>query len=260
MPKERGKKMKVLLCIDDTDNLESAGTGEMLQEICKILTERNLCTEGFVSRHQLFIHESIKYTSHNSSMCCELENVKRKNIDEIIKVAAEYLEQNAAEGSDPGVCLVQYEELKNPQELVEYGMRAKNEVLTKEIAYEFAARYPQQIHLSEHGGTGEGVIGALAGCGLRISGSDGKIKGKLKPDYPNEVVKVKDFCQKFHIENICDKNWVLLDDNAEFIFSEDTKAFMHEGKRTVMVKKCDKGAAPYVSLEKKELQDMGVGY
>ena len=251
--------MKVLLCIDDTDNLESAGTGEMLQEICKLLTAKNLCTEGFVSRHQLFIHENIKYTSHNSSMCCELEHVKRENIPQIIKIAAEYLEKNAAEGSDPGVCFVQHEELENPEELVAYGMRAKNEVLTKEIAYEFAARYPQHIHLSEHGGTGEGIIGALAGCGLRISGSDGKLKGKLKPEYPNEVIKVKDFCQKYNIENIYDKNWTLLNDNDKFVFSEDTKAFMHEGKSSVMVKECHEGEAPYISLEKTELKDMGVG-
>lgn len=252
--------MRVLLCIDDTDNLDSAGTGEMLQEICKLLTAENLCKEGFVSRHQLLIHEDIKYTSHNSSMCCELEKVEKENITRIIEIAADYLEHNAAEGSDPGLCLVQHRRLENPQALIEYGQRAKVEVLTKKIAYDFAAQYPDTIHLSEHGGTGDGIIGALAGCGLRISGSDGKVKGKLKSDIPDEVVSVKDFCARFNINNVFDTKWRMLGNEEKFIFADETKAFVHDGKTSIMVKPIENNDAEYISLSKDELKDMGVGY
>lgn len=34
--------------------------------------------------------------------------------------------------------------------------------------------------IAEHGGSGQGVIGALAGAALRLSGNDGRFKGKIK--------------------------------------------------------------------------------
>jgi hypothetical protein len=61
---------------------------------------------------------------------------------------------------------------------MEFGRRAKNIVILKEEAFETAAGLG--VHLSEHGGTGQGVIGALAGAGLRLTGNDGRFKGKLR--------------------------------------------------------------------------------
>lgn len=55
------------------------------------------------------------------------------------------------------------------------GLRAKREVLTKEHAYALARRL--RVHLSEHGGTGGGIIGALAGIGLYLEGNDGRYRG-----------------------------------------------------------------------------------
>ena len=62
--------MNIFICIDDTDNLESIGTGEVLEELMAALDAQQLAQCSFVTRHQLFIHPDIAYTSHNSSMCC----------------------------------------------------------------------------------------------------------------------------------------------------------------------------------------------
>ena len=62
--------MKLFVCIDDTDNYDSIGTGELLENMMGEAAIKGLAKAGFTVRYQLFIHDDIPYTSHNSSMCC----------------------------------------------------------------------------------------------------------------------------------------------------------------------------------------------
>lgn len=62
--------------------------------------------------------------------------------------------------------MVVEDEYLKAADLVDFGRRAKNEVLTKDLAYDLAVKLG--VPLSEHGGTGDGVIGAVAGSGLRL--------------------------------------------------------------------------------------------
>ncbi|EUA24672.1 hypothetical protein I552_3211 [Mycobacterium xenopi 3993] len=59
----------------------------------------------------------------------------------------------------------------NRAALVDFGRRAKREVLCTNQAHELAAGLG--VHLSGHGGSCDGVIGALAAVGLHLSGNDG---------------------------------------------------------------------------------------
>ena len=61
---------------------------------------------------------------------------------------------------------------------IDFGYRAKQVVLTKSNAYKLAKKL--DIHLSEHGGSGQGVIGALAGVALRLTANDGRFWRKIK--------------------------------------------------------------------------------
>ncbi len=104
-------------------------------------------------------------------------DVEGGRVREIVEYVSAFLARESAPGADPGFCLV---ELPLGDEggtkLVDYGRRAKRQVLSKKDAYALAAEIG--VHLSEHGGTGQGVIGALAGAGLRLGGNDGRFKGK----------------------------------------------------------------------------------
>ena len=146
--------MKILICIDDTDNLESIGTGQLLEEMCAEMEKAGLARGGFVTRHQLFLHEDIAYTSHNSSMCCEAQTADPGKVREFAKA---YLEANAAEGSDPGLCIYEEREGIDTEALRFFGRRAQSEVLKKSDAYETAGLYAGVLSLTEHGGTGDGV-------------------------------------------------------------------------------------------------------
>jgi len=110
-------------------------------------------------------------------MCFSIET-KEEYYEKILKRAIELLYEYQAEGSDPGLAIVNEDELENKKALIDYGFSAKKIILTKEMAYNLAKEL--NIHLSEHGGTGLGVIGALAGTGLRLSGEDGEFKGTVK--------------------------------------------------------------------------------
>ena len=67
--------MKIFIAIDDTDNLESKGTGFRARELAALL-QMNHCGQIIgVTRHQLFFNEQIPYTSHNSSACISLESI-----------------------------------------------------------------------------------------------------------------------------------------------------------------------------------------
>jgi hypothetical protein len=183
--------MKLFLSIDDTDDLESKGTGEIAEEIAELIEEKKLGETSYVTRHQLYVHDDIPYTSHNSSMCFEINNVKEEDYEKIIEEASNYLLQESSKLSDPGLCLCKFEGV-DIEALVKYGYKAKTEVLTKKYAYDFSKKH--EIFLNEYGGTGDGVIGALAGIGLRLSGNDGRFKGKLK-------IKDGNYCVESLLEN-----------------------------------------------------------
>ena len=166
--------MDILLCIDDTDNLESVGTGELAENMADGIQELYGGKCSAITRHQLYVHEDIPYTSHNSSMCFKA-SIADEALEPIIRYGIDFLERESASGSDPGFCVAPLHTIADIKELIRFGRTAKQEVLTKDAAYDLARR--QRVHLSEHGGTGQGIIGALAGIGLRLSGNDGRFKG-----------------------------------------------------------------------------------
>lgn len=224
--------MKLLICIDDTDNLDSIGTGQLLENMCAELEQRGLARGGFVTRHQLLIHEDIDYTSHNSSMCCAAEASDAAAVTEAAKA---YLTANAAPGSDPGLCILRLGPETDFAAITAFGRRAQTEVLQKADAYAVAAAFPETLSLSEHGGTGDGVIGALAGVGLRLSGSDGRVKGKLRPERSGEVLTAEQFCARYGVEQIVTEDGAVLDGGEQIRFSEPTKAVLQDHKVTLVV-------------------------
>lgn len=163
-----------LICIDDTDDIGTKGTGEIAEEIANLLCD-STNQQPWVTRHQLFVHPDIPYTSHNSAMCFRLET--QAQFEQIKQVAVKHLVEQSAPASDPGLAILDLDTEFDSNALIEFGLLAKKEVITKPQAYELADKLG--ISLSEHGGTGQGVIGALAGLGLRLYGQDGRVKGQV---------------------------------------------------------------------------------
>lgn len=242
--------MDLFICIDDTDNLDSIGTGQVLENLIAALREQGLAECSFVTRHQLFIHPDIAYTSHNSSMCC---SAVTDCLDEAAAFCRTYMDTHCAEGSDPGLCVVIPKQLGSAEPLLDFGRRAKTSVLSKTDAYELAAQCGGGIFLSEHGGTGDGVIGALAGCGLRMSGSDGRIKGKLRPDTAEEVLTVADFCRKYHMDRVLDLERQPVPLEEQMVFRTQSKALYWDFQKTVIAARDSEDGGLWHPLSKMEL-------
>jgi hypothetical protein len=165
----------LLIGIDDTDNLSSPGTGRRARALLDELEAAGLGTPAAATRHQLLVDDRIPYTTHNSSACLAWRSPD-SNPDAvrsaIIEFAGRFLERVCPPEADPGLAVVIPGHLaETASALVDFGCRAKREVLHIGQARHLAAELG--AHLSGHGGTHDGVIGALAGVGLHLSGNDG---------------------------------------------------------------------------------------
>ena len=174
--------LDLIICVDDTDDLtKSTSTGAVAERIAQIVQECGGYLPLGISRHQLLLHPDVNYTSHNSAMAFSARIVD-DSLDEIYTRAVAALDQMKADTANPGLCMVvvpedDYEEYQGIKTLVDFGLAAKMCVISKDEALRTANSIPW-VTLTEHGGTGEGVIGALAGAGLRLSGCDGRFRGK----------------------------------------------------------------------------------
>lgn len=221
------------LSFDDTDNLETLGTGHLLQDFLEQM-------EGqwrFISRHQLFVDPMVPYTSHNSAMCVEL--VSDIGREALIQQASDYLCSHAAPGSDPGLCVAEKDALCTAEALVLWGYRAKREVLDQAAAYALAKKCG--VHLSAHGGTGQGVVGALAAVGLRLGGQDGRVKGKVRVDA--DVLSVETLLQRTGFDRVCAYGEGVLPQDATLIIPPDhlVKAVYQNHQSTVLAVREQKG-------------------
>lgn len=224
--------MKAFICIDDTDNLESIGTGHLAAAFIVELEEKGWGTGSFITRHQLYVHPDVPYTSHNSAMCFEA-NLEEGVLERVIEHGASFLRQYSATGSDPGLCVAVPDRLADPAEIIDFGRRAKQEVLHKEAAYGLALR--QHIHLSEHGGTGSGVIGALAGVGLRLGGNDGRIRGKLQVASEDGTAEVASICSQAKVDSVQSMSGELLSASEKVLLGEKIKAIYQAGRPVLLV-------------------------
>jgi tRNA(Ile2) C34 agmatinyltransferase TiaS len=159
---------RIFVAFDDTDNLDGPyGTGKVARWFTEGLPE-GLRAWGVV-RQQLLAHDDIPFTSHNSAACIVLLDEGGYGEGEIIERAAAHLVRHALPGSDPGLCIAA-EDSPAVKRLVEFGRKAAQKVLTQGDAMEAA----RGVHLSGHGGTNGGIIGAAAAVGLTASGWFGR--------------------------------------------------------------------------------------
>lgn len=168
--------MRIYIGIDDTDSLESRGTGRLARGIAGEFA-RSYSLFG-VTRHQLYVHPDIPYTSHNSSAVIHLDVPQGTDTRDIFEKARELMLADFVEGSDPGLAVAPAESLT--PEMVAFGREAKRAIVTQVRARSIAAG--AGILCEGLGGTEGGVIGAVAGIGLASTGDDGRflLKGRSR--------------------------------------------------------------------------------
>jgi hypothetical protein len=160
--------MRLLIGIDDTDNKESRGTGYNSRQLATAIEQEKLGKVHGITRHQLFVHPDIPYTSQNSSACLDMtaEGIAK----DLIHFCRNYMLQAGAEGSDVGLCIAESDRIST--DIIRWGEDAKSVVLKMDDALKLARG--NHIYLEGLTGTHVGIIGALAAIGLRSGGNDGR--------------------------------------------------------------------------------------
>jgi len=159
----------IYVSIDDTDiKAGPRGTGRLARSIADTLAE-DYPVFG-VTRHQLYVHPDIPYTSHNSNAVIHVEAEGDDAMDHIFEVSEGVMLGDFFEGSDPGLAVASSGQIAPP--LIIFGQDAKCIVLTQERARTLAKNL--KIRLKGLGGTQDGVIGAMAGIGLAFKRNDGR--------------------------------------------------------------------------------------
>ena len=156
--------------IDDTDNIDSRGTGFHARSLGAVINDQKLGECRFITRHQLLMSPLVPFTSHNSAACLVIEKLNSP-IEVVEKLCIEYLLNESAEGADVGLCLASEQQLSKA--MLQFGFICKQRLVTQQHARDLA----QQQSVILHGltGTQDGVIGALAAVSLCGSGVDGRL-------------------------------------------------------------------------------------
>jgi len=156
----------VFIGIDDTDNQTSMGTGRLARLLAAECEQRGMKLRG-VTRHQFLQDPAIPFTSHNSGACIALET---GNAISTAEFAFDFIQERAADGSDPGVCLA--EAMQVTRQMEQFGQAATTRIVKMQQAYEVAEK--AGVELRGLGGDSLGVIGALGSVGLRAEGNEGR--------------------------------------------------------------------------------------
>jgi len=152
--------------LDDTDNLESRGTGHLAREIAAVLAA-DYALLG-VTRHQLLVDPRVPCTKNNSCAAITLDVTGNLDPGVLAERVSALMLADFQPGSDPGLCIAQVA----PAAVSEFGRRAQRELVSQDEARALAARHG--LLLRGLGGDEDGVIGALAAVGLAATGEDGR--------------------------------------------------------------------------------------
>lgn len=226
--------MDLYIGLDDTDNRDSRGTGYLGRKMAGIIAGKKLGRVTGITRHQLFIHPSILYTSQNSSACLRIVTDDFACTKDLCR---ELVIENAAPGSDAGLCIV--DESNIGPEIIDWGQRAKKEVLDQDDAIRLA--YSAGFYLEGLTGEHTGVIGALAAVGLRKSGNDGRFiwlegQKELRDILPGNYM-VEELIRIHNFARVITTNGETLDKKKMVRLGDWVRPLLLDNKVTLIVEK-----------------------
>ena len=183
--------------VDDTDDLsKETSTGAIAQSIADAAVALGGSLRLGVTRHQLLLSEEVSYTSHNSSMVFEAFFPADK-VNLLYEKAQVLIAELCAPTSNPGLCVAVLPAVQESPDfsreldrLITFGEQAKIRYCAIKEAYQLAESI-SWLRLLSCGGDETGVVGALAGVGLRLGGNDGRFRGK---DRLSSLLLAEDSC------------------------------------------------------------------
>ena len=242
--------MRFLVGIDDTDNLESRGTGHRARQLSGALAEAGFDPLG-ITRHQLFVDSRIPYTSHNSSACIEVET-RDDARNQIVALSRSFLLEDSAPGSDAGLCVTTVDAVA--EGITAFGTRAKREVVEVAEATGLAASIG--AHLEGLTGTGIGVIGALAAVGLRAGANDGRFLWLPRLREITGVYTTTALLQEIAVDVVETEDGRKPGDDARIAVGDWPRPLLRHGRRVFLVQEADGEDFQWIGADKQRLKHL----
>jgi hypothetical protein len=225
--------VKLYIGIDDTDNLETRGTGHHARMLGHALVESGLFELRSVIRHQLLADSRIPFTSHNSS--ASITGTCKGKIREIICFAKDFLIRESAFDSDAGLCVATEDAITDA--MVVFGNRAKREIVTMEEALKLVEG--TTVYLDGFLNTRIGMIGSLAAVGLSKEGNDGRLLWTRNLRETTGNFTIRELLNHVDIERVVEKDHSRADLNTVISIGEWCRPVMLDGKITLIAEKTD---------------------
>ena len=225
--------MKTFIGIDDTDNLETRGTGHQARTLGLSLAEAGLFRLETVTRHQLLVDRAIPFTSHNSSACLAGEMMAAPAL--IAEHCREFLIRESAFDADAGLCIAT--EDQTGIRIKEFGDRAKKEILTMEEAISLAAGHG--IYLDGFLNTRLGMIGSLAAVGLRSRGNDGRLLWTRNLRETTGIFRIGEYLALTGIDRAITPGGSTVPGNARVNITGWCRPVMKDGQVTLFVEETE---------------------
>ena len=220
----------VLLGLDDTDTLDQGGTGRLARELARLLAHETGGVLLGVSRHRLLQDPRVPCTRKNQSSCVALR-LGREPIGSIVRWLREEVRRRAVAGSDPGICVATPQQVTPA--ILAFGERVKRDFVRQDEALALAAQ--EGLFLEALGGTGDGVIGALAAVGLRASGNDGRLTALGRIRELNGVQSVSALMAAGPIARVCDLAGILLPPETMVDTGGKVRPWLRNGEPVLVV-------------------------
>jgi hypothetical protein len=161
----------ILVGIDDTDMPDTPGTNHLARALVACVAGRYECVR--IVRHQLVDDPRIPRTSKNGSASVLLQPTTCEPVASLIAELRSGMNASFVPGSDSGLCVADCDPDLLPLAVTEFGRVCQREIVDQSEAHRLADSLG--LHLEGLGGTGGGVIGALAAVGLLACGDDGRV-------------------------------------------------------------------------------------
>ena len=238
--------------IDDTDNLETRGTGFQARQLIERLEVNGLAKGIAVTRHQLLVDDRVPYTSHNSSACLVVRPGDGVNNEQIMDFCRSFLLEIAADGSDVGLCIANHEQAA---QVIDFGLRAKTELVQQDEARAAARRH--DIRLEGLTGDHQGIIGSLSATGLHVHGNDGRyIWPREIRDYADTTLPVQNLKNITGIDKVSMIEGTEINDNsAEVRLGTWPRTVRIDNHAVLLVEKLD-AQHQYKVLEKEIIKSV----
>jgi len=231
--------LKIIIGIDDTDNLETRGTGHHARMLGHALAEAGLFELRSVTRHQLLADRRIPFTSHNSS--ASLIGKCSGDIENLIAFAREFLIRESAFDSDAGLCVAPFESVSDA--MIAFGNRAKREIVTLTEAKELADGTP--VYLDGFLNARIGMIGSLAAVGLAREGNDGRLLWTRNLRETTGEFIISELLNQVDIDRVVEKDLAEIDPASVITIGEWCRPVMRGGRITLIAEKTENNSIHY---------------